>query len=138
MTTVLQDLGIDEYENLPDGMNPASIWELAEVALTKSEDETDINLRRLATLSHLQWHTYEIPPQILRENMQRWLLQHWAHTDEFVESVLLIAYSFALDRQIYAKALAEFPDPYGEHARDLDQSPGDNMDPWWSLRVQGR
>jgi len=130
-------MNTDKYASLPDGMDPSTVWELTKEALIESGDEgTVLILRRLEELSHLQWHTYEIPPQALREHLQCWLLDHWKLSIFFIESVLLIAYCFALDKRIYAKALAEFPAEkreHAQHAQDLEQSLAENMDPWWSM-----
>ena len=53
--------------------------------------------------------------QALREHLQKWILEHWTHSLPFIASVLLITYSFALDKRIYAKALVERVTADGAH-----------------------
>ncbi|WP_070218333.1 MULTISPECIES: hypothetical protein [unclassified Janthinobacterium] len=127
-------MNIKEYENLPDGLHPLTVWEHTRIALIESEGEDKfLTLRKLRELAHHQWHTYEIPPSGLRDHLQRWLQEHWQHSYQFIESVLLIAYSFCLNKGIYSKALEEFPGAFSLSEQDLEQSAGESMNPWWSL-----
>lgn len=128
------EMSIKDYENLPDGLDPLTVWEHTRLALVESEGRDKcLTLRKLHELAHHQWHTYEIPPSDLRDHLQSWLHEHWQHSYQFIESVLLIAYSFCLNKGIYSKALQEFPGAFGFSEQDLEQSAGENMNPWWSL-----
>ena len=127
-------MNIEDYENLPDGLDPLTIWEHTRITLIESEErDRCLTLRKLHELAHDQWHTYEIPPSGLRDHLQNWLHEHWQHSYQFIESVLLIAYSFCLSKEIYSKALEEFPGAFRLSEQDLEQSAGESMNPWWSL-----
>lgn len=71
-------MNVEHYEDLPDYPDPVEIWELTSLVLRESVgEELSVTLSKLLALSDRQWHSYKIPLQTLREDLQDWLLEHW-------------------------------------------------------------
>lgn len=130
-------MNLEEYEKLPDYMSRDEVHRHCVTALNESEkDDISVTLAKLHELGERQWHTYELPDAALQTRLNEWLINNWISADQdYLESVLGLAYCFALSKELYRCALQYY---MGEHLsdfqRDLDKSDGDNIDPWWSMK----
>jgi hypothetical protein len=130
-------MNLEEYEALPDSMSHNDVHRYCMLALNEARSE-DISrtLEKLDVLSDRQWHTYESPKPEFQSQLREWLIEHWiSPNQDYLESVLSLSYCFALDKDIYRRALKDYS---GEHVnefqRHLEMSDGDTIDPWWSMK----
>jgi hypothetical protein len=84
-------------------------------------------------LSDKQYHTCIQPNIKLKERIQEWLTSHWTDNIlEFPDTVLKIAYSFALEKIIFEKALKTIEENKKDHwLMTLQNSDGLYINPWW-------
>ncbi len=121
----------------PDTMSRDEVHRHCMAVLEESEkDSISVTLAKLDELADRQWHTYELPDPGLQTRLRKWLIDNWVSADQdYLESVLGLSYCFALDKELYRRALQCYK---GEHLkefqRDLEKSGGDSIDPWWSLK----
>jgi hypothetical protein len=125
---------LEDYEALPDKLSVAEVHEYT-MQILSSPMALESALAKLEILADRQWHTYELPAPELQAALREWLIRHWVSKDEwFLETVLGLAYCYALDKEFYQKALEAYS---GEHLAEFQEifnnSKGDSIDPWWSL-----
>jgi hypothetical protein len=130
---------LEDYESLPDSMPAAEVHEHCMRVLSLAEAPSSV-LAKLEVLADRQWHTYELPAPALQEALRGWLIRNWVSPDQdYLESVLGLAYCFGLDKELFQRALDNYT---GEHAadyrQDLEMSHGENIDPWWSMKGHHR
>lgn len=129
-------MNLEEYESLPDSMSRDEIYRHCMTVLEESKKEdTSVTLAKLNELADRQWHTYELPDSALQDRLSRWLIDNWVSADQdYLESVLGLSYCFALDKELYRCALANYTGNHvKEFQRSLENSVGDKIDPWWSM-----
>jgi hypothetical protein len=130
-------MDLKEYSDLPDSISCDDVHRYCIQALSEAIcEDISITLEKLDELGDRQWHTYELPKPELQIQLREWLIQNWiSATPDYLESVLDLSYCFALDKEIYRRALHDYN---GEHLieyqRHLEMSDGNTIDPWWSLR----
>ena len=126
---------VEEYEAMPDIIEPEQVEALVDTFLREGQsDKEDETKRKLAVLCDRQWHTYRAPSERVRGLLREWILSHWEDKLSFYELVMGIAYSFALDKELFERALKSYHGVQRwEYLRMLENSPGDFLDPYWSL-----
>lgn len=124
---------INEYGEYPD---EPIIEEFFDYVIKNSINEPLMEtLEKLTELGDKQWHNYEEPKSAFKEKIKKFLISKWSTDSDFLEQVLIISYDFALDKNFYQTALNSYKgESYEEFAKDLANSPGENIDPYWSLR----
>jgi len=116
-------------------------WDIVEqfcnLALDQAETVTvNETLGNLKYLGDKQWHTYEPASDALRDRIKNWLIQSGAldSTENHV-AVLVISFCFSLDKEFYSTVLEKYVGAEKlQFAKDLENSHGDFIDPWWSLK----
>ena len=129
-------MNLAEYESLPDSMSRDEIHRHCMTVLEESKKEDiSVTLAKLNELGDRQWHTYELPDSALQARLRRLLIDNWVAADQgYLESVLGLSYCFALDKELYRCALTNYTgDHLEEFQRSLENSVGDNINPWWSM-----
>ena len=131
-------MNIEDYENIEDGISVEKLNSIYDVFFKETDNESqELSIEKLEILSEKQWHTYENPKTEVQENLKKWLYSNWVESDEYLELVMVVCYSFALDKDIYAKALNSYTGDYrAEFLKDIENSKGDYIDPYWSMRKQ--
>lgn len=124
---------INEYGEYPD---ESIIEEFIDFVIQNSVDEQLMQtLDKLVELGDKQWHNYEEPKTNVKEKMKNFLISKWSEDSDFLEQVLAISYCFALDKDFYCLALNNYKGQHrNEFEKDLINSPGENIDPYWTMR----
>ncbi len=93
-------------------------------------------LSSLQYLGDKQWHTYEVPSEALRDRIKSWLIHSGVlDSAKYTESVLVVIFCFCLDKELYKTALKKYTGTHKqEFVRSLENSTGEIIDPWWSLK----
>jgi len=129
---------LSEYKLLPDYIEPAEVEKYCFLILQESALETVAQtLEKLNEMSDRQWHTYQLPPRELQDELKKWLIQNWtSNSSEYLESIMGLSYCFGLDKEFFSKALAYYEGRFKNgFRRDLDNSVGEFIDPWWSMKA---
>jgi hypothetical protein len=129
-------MSLQEYRNLGDYPGAGEVLRLTDLCLQESSDEAAIlTLAKLRELGIRQWHTYDPAPDSIRERIREWLFKNWSQdSQEFLRYALVVAYCYGLDKGIYKMLLSEYQgETRWQFEKDLSQSKGPNIDPWWSL-----
>ncbi|OPY88304.1 MAG: hypothetical protein A4E71_00515 [Smithella sp. PtaU1.Bin162] len=130
-------MNVEDYNRLPDGLTPKEVRAYLTTLLKESEAENpDVTVEKLILLGERQWHTYELLPRGMRSQLQEWIIKNWTDgSEKCLESFLIIACDYALDKEIFAQALKRYHGKSaGEFERDLANSREDYVDPWWSMK----
>ncbi len=124
---------INEYCEYP---SEEIIEEFFDYVLKNSIKESLMEtLEKLTELGDKQWHNYKEPKSAFKEKIKNFLVLKWSTESDYLEKVLIISYNFALDKSFYQTALNNYKgDSYQEFAKDLANSTGENIDPYWTLR----
>jgi hypothetical protein len=127
---------VEDYEALPDLIKPEEVETLIDVFLREeASDSPDKWRQKLDVLSDRQWHTYQRPSDDVRARLREWILKRWQDHPVFYELVMGTAYSFALDKPIFERALNNYHgDQRWEYLRILEGSSGETIDPYFSLK----
>jgi len=129
-------MNIDEYDDLADGLDKSDLVDVYEVFFREAAEEPEaVTLRKLDILCDKQWHTSELPDKEIQKQVRELIMSHWDESSSFLELVLGVCYCFGLDKELFCKSLSlydgEFKDEFVSH---LENSKGDNVDPYWSMR----
>ena len=132
---------LEELKNLPEGIGRRDVERLCDIVLHDSEEESiqDV-LEKFGILGDKQWHTYEMAGDDLRGKIEKWLNCHWDDSSQyFLRMALSIAFRFGLDKELYKMALRSYTGELkDEYEKYLQNSAGDHIDPYWSLRSTGK
>ncbi|UXI70446.1 hypothetical protein [Tahibacter amnicola] len=129
-------MDLDEYEDLPETISAAQVEVLVDVFINEQRSGSGKDwFAKLEILADKQWHTYSEPSLSVREKVTSWILEAWEDSDDFLELAMGVAYSFCLRKQVFERAFVAYNGSQKvEFAEMLENSPGDNMDAYWSLR----
>lgn len=128
---------LDDLNNYPEYPGKEIIEQFCSLALDEAEDVTTKEiLRNLRALGDKQWHTYECPSNELRARIKSWLINSGAvDSDANLLDLLVISFYFALDKVFYKMLLDRYSgETKWQFIQDFEYSPGEDIDPWWSLR----
>jgi hypothetical protein len=126
-----------EIDNYPEDPGKQIVENFCNLVLQESDKEIVAEtMKKLLHLGDKQWHTYELPSKDLQQKIRQWLINNWvSNSDDFLEGFLITFYNFALDKEAYIKALDPYRGKYkSEFKAHLENSHGDNIDPWWTLK----
>ncbi len=129
-------MNIEDYNNLPETISMDELEGIYEKFIIDSRSEKiQLSLTKLSLLSDKQWHTYELPCEVVQQAVSNWLYDNWiSDSGDFLATALLASYSFGLKKSIFIKALEQFAGgTKSEYQNDLDNSVGDSINPYWSL-----
>ena len=129
-------MDVCEYENLPEGLDKDQLKKIFSKFFGELEaDSYEDTCAKLEILCDKQWHTYELPDEDIQTKMRGWVVDNWRETEEHLELIMGICYSFGLDKELFARALGVYQGEHkAEYENDLKQSLGDFIDPYWSMR----
>ena len=121
-----------------DNISPAEIASHCQRLIAGTEGMSLVDtLSELDDLSNLQWHTYEMNEERIVDEMGNWFLSKWNDDQGFLEALLGIGYCFGFRKEIYKKGLESYDGERNEEFRlNFENSNGDRIDPWWSLKNQ--
>lgn len=129
-------MDLEDYKNLPEGMSKEEVETLCLEFLNDfsgkySEDVLD----KINIICDKQWHTYELPSGNIMEAMSEWL-DSYCEIEAFSSDIVMrIAYCFGLEKKIFEKVAKVYgQSEISEYKEDLQNSSGDRIDPYWSLR----
>ncbi len=126
---------ISKYPEFP----PNDIVEkFCDLVLEESEKEiAQETLGKLQYLGDKQWHTYCVPSKELQQRIKSWLIKNWvSNSSEYLESLLVISFDFSFDKEFYKTALDLYQGKHkSEFTAHLENSLGDNIDPWWTMKI---
>ena len=92
-------------------------------------------LSEMDELADIQWHTYESQEETVIEEIEEWFTKNWKSDQEFFEALLGIGYCFGFRKELYKKGLELYDGEHNEEFRlNYENSSGNRIDPWWSLR----
>lgn len=127
---------LEEYENLPDGMSSKEVELLWCTFLSEEGDSfTQDSIEKMYILCDKQWHTYEIPSTATKDAVSSWI-ERWIQAGDYdPELVARVVYSFGLEKKLLEEVLARHSDmDVRDYKKDLENSAGQFIDPYWSLR----
>jgi len=107
------------------------------LVLKEADTEDSLTtLQKLEELGDRQWHTYELPDPQTQQEIKNWMIRNWSSpTEAWLEGTLAVIYMFALNKQLFQKALQTYTGPHKEEfEKDLLNSHSDNIDPRWSMK----
>ncbi len=124
---------LNNYEEYP---SEGVIEEFIDFVIKNSVNEPlMLTLDKLGELGDKQWHCYEEPKMHVKEKVKAFLSSNWTNESDFLEQILVVSYCFALDKVFYQKALDSYAGEHYKHfEKDLVNSPGENIDPYWTMR----
>lgn len=127
---------LDEYENLPEGMSAKEVKSLWRTFLSEEGDSfTQDSIEKMYIICNKQWHTYELPSAATRDAVSGWV-KRWIQTGDYdPELVARVVYSFGLEKKLLEQLIARLSDmDICDYEKDLENSAGEFIDPYWSLR----
>ena len=133
-----KEMNLSDLNQYPEYPSNELVEQFCNLALDQAGSEIpEKTLSNLGYLGDKLWHTYELPSKELQERIRKWLIQNWtSNSNTFLEKLLVVCYYFALDKDIFQKALDAYS---GAHRREfelaLEKSKSDNIDPWWSFKT---
>ena len=133
-------MDLSNHEHLPEYPESSEVEKYCFAILDEANREpTQDTIQKLQAIGDKQWHTYQLPSIELQAALKKWLIQNWiSNSDDYLEAILYLAFNFGLDKEFYTKALSLYEGRFeGEYQRALDNSSGDFIDPWWSMKEQG-
>jgi len=136
-TWIEKRIKIDDLQNLPDVMTRDEVRKLCDLILKEADaEDSHTTLQKLEELGDRQWHMYELPDPQTQQEIRNWMIRNWiSPTEAWLEGVLAVIYMFALDKQLFQRALQSYTGPHkDEFEKDLLHSPGEYIDPWWSMK----
>jgi hypothetical protein len=128
---------LEDLNNSPEYPSRKVLEQFCNLAMDEAEKMTvKETLGILCHLGDKQWHTYELPSNTLRARIKTWLIQSGAlDSDINLLDLLIVSFCFALDKAFYKTILDRYTgESKWQFERDFGNSPGDDIDPWWSLK----
>ena len=128
---------LEDLNNYPEYPPQEVVEQFCDLALDEAEHvTTKETLGTLCYLGDKQWHTYKLPSSELRARIKAWLIHSGAvDSDENLVDLLVISFCFALDKTFYKLLLDRYSDETKwQFAANIENSPEDDIDPWWSLK----
>lgn len=127
---------VEDYEQLPDGMTQEEVLILLEKFLRhEAEDSLADRYRMFEVICDRQWHCYVEQNILVKQRLENWINANWLDSQEFMRLALGICYSFGLSKALFQRILAKYrADDKWEYVDNLERSPGDTIDSYWSLR----
>lgn len=124
---------LNNYEEYP---SQEVIEEFIDFVIRNSlNEDLMLTLEKLVDLGDKQWHCYEEPKMHVKEKLRNFLTSNWTNETDYLENVLILSYCFALDKSFYQKALNSYSGKhYKNFEKDLINSLGENIDPYWTMR----
>lgn len=129
----------EDLEHYPEYPSLEVVEWFCDLALAESEKEIPEEvLGKLLVLSDKQWHTYQLPSNEIKGKIKNWLIQSGLlDSKKFLVSLLVISFSFSLDKEFYKKILDMYSgSDKWQFQRNYNNSLGVDMDPWWTLKKQ--
>jgi hypothetical protein len=128
---------LDNYKDLPDGLSPDEVNRLTRICLSESAYEEDaITLEKLWHLGLLQYHTYQLPPDDIRDKLSLWMAENgplWSGRE--IVRALAVTGMYGLDKGLYSNLLERCPiDRKWQFDKKLAKSKGNLIDPYYDLR----
>ena len=126
---------IDDYDNLPEGIGKEELSAVYDVFLRElEEDPFEVACKKIDILCDKQWHTYDLPSVDVQIKLQRWLLDNWRDSKEYVKLGLGVCYCFGLSKNLFRRFLDLYKgDNLWEYQNILNASVGHGINPYWSL-----
>lgn len=133
---------LDNYEDLPDRLNPNEVNRLTRICLSESAYEEDaITLKKLWVLGLRQYETYQLPPDDVRSRISLWMAENCANWPEveganrpLIVSALAVASMYGLDKALFCNLFELCPDDEKWQFEDkLAKSKGNLIDPYCDL-----
>jgi len=128
---------LEDLNNYPEYPGCEIVEQFCNLLLDEAEKETpERTLGGLRYLGDKQWHTYELPSKILQARIKEWLIQSGAmDSDKYLVDLLVVSFCFALDKEFYRIILDRYTgENKWQFVKALENSFGDDIDPWWSLK----
>jgi len=132
-------MDLADISKYPEYPSKEVVERFCNLVLDESEKETiQETLSYLRMLGDKQWHTYKLPSDELRQKIKLWLIKNWvSNSTEYLEDLLVISYYFSLDKEFYKTALNLYQGKFkSEFLLDLENSKGNDIDPWWRLKTK--
>lgn len=128
-------MDLTDYEEIPEGISQKKLVILYDKFFDESREESIYeSCEKLEILSEKQWHTYKLPSMEVRNEFTAWITKNWSNDQKYLETVLLVCYSFGLSKSVFMKAFTQYDgDSKSEFEEDLLRSDGNYMDPYWSF-----
>lgn len=133
-------MNLHEYQKLPEIMDGSDLVSIFEEFFkeAKTQDPSEW-MPKLEILCEKQWYTYEKPDAELKEKTRSLLINNWSWSDDYLRLVLTASQSFGLDKSLFCKALGKYQGRGTEDfQRVLQNSVGDDIDPYWSFKNDSR
>ena len=128
---------LEDLNNYPEYPEIEVVEQFCNLVLDQAETVmTEETFGHLRYLGDKQWHTYKVPSEMLRERVKAWLIYSGAlDSEKYLEIMLVIAFYFCLDKEFYETVLEKYTGTHKqEFVRSLENSTGEIIDPWWSLK----
>lgn len=129
---------IEEYRDLPEGAGKEQLKSVyVKLFEDFNKDSYEDVYKKLEIICDKQWHTSELPGKDVQEMIRNWIVNNWTDSQKFYELVIGLCYCFGLEKELYTRALNLYHGEYkNDYEKDLEQSKGDCIDPYWSMRVR--